>query len=87
MTELNGKEFIETTLKEKLPGAVIEVHDMTGTGDHFQGLVVSSDFEGKSMVEQHRMVFDALGDAMKSKIHAFSLKTMTMAEWEKFKKS
>jgi stress-induced morphogen len=79
------KGWIESTLKEKLTGAVVEVHDMTGTNDHFQALVVAEEFDGKMMVEQHRLVYEALGDAMKAKIHALSLKTMTPGEWEKFK--
>ena len=79
-------KWIESTLKGKLDGAIVEVYDMSGTGEHFQAQIIAPAFEGKSMVEQHRIVFDALGDAMKAKIHALSIKTMTPAEWEKFKK-
>lgn len=80
-------KWIETTLKGRLDGAIVEVHDMSGSGEHFQAQIIAPAFEGKSMVEQHRIVFDALGDAMKAKIHALSIKTMTPTEWEKFKKS
>lgn len=79
------KDWIESAVKKKLKGAVVEVHDMTGTGDHFQALVVAPEFEGKMMVQQHRIVYAALGDAMKFRIHALALKTMTPSEWEKFK--
>ena len=51
---------IKSTLEKTLPGSSIEVKDFTGGGDHFEVLVVSSSFEGKSLVEQHQMVYGAL---------------------------
>ncbi len=67
------------TVKERLqaafPGAQVEVTDLTGTQDHFQALVVTPAFEGKSRVEQHQMVYAALGDLMKGDIHALALTT------------
>ncbi|RLM88364.1 BolA family transcriptional regulator [Halobellus sp. Atlit-38R] len=51
---------------------------------HFAAVVVSPAFEGKSLVEQHQMVYDALGDAMTTEIHALEMKTYTPAEYEEF---
>ncbi|MBI2094921.1 MAG: BolA family transcriptional regulator [Candidatus Omnitrophica bacterium] len=58
-----------------LPDARVEVRDMTGTGDHFEITVSSAGFKGKTLVEQHRMVFSLLGDEMDRRIHAVQLKT------------
>ena len=73
---------IEKTIREKLPGAEVQVKDLTGTFDHFEALVVAPQFEGLSMVEQHQVVYRALGEAMKEAIHALKLKTYTPAKWE-----
>ena len=50
---------------------------MEGDGHHFDAVIVSSAFEGKRMLECHRLVYDALGDRMRSEIHALSMKTYT----------
>jgi stress-induced morphogen len=52
-------------------------------GNHFQCVVVSPRFAGKNMVEQHQMVYRALGDAMREAVHALSLKTYTPDQWNK----
>ena len=57
------------------PGTKIEVTDLTGTQDHFQALVVTPAFDGKSRVEQHKMVYAALGELMDGAIHALALTT------------
>ncbi len=59
------------------PDAVVEVRDMTGGGDHFEALVVSDRFEGMGLIERHQAVYGALGDAMRVKVHALTLKTLT----------
>jgi stress-induced morphogen len=68
-----------STLKERLlaafPDARVEVTDLTGTSDHFQAVVVTSAFAGKTRVEQHQMVYSALGDLMNGPIHALALTT------------
>lgn len=68
-------ERIEETLTEALPGAEVRVVDTTGTGDHFEALVVWKGFEGKSLLEQHRMVMTPLEEGLKEKIHALKIKT------------
>ena len=77
-------EEIESTLQQALAGCTVNIQDLTGGGDHFQVLVISDAFEGKSLVEQHQMVYAALKDAMGTeRIHALALKTMTNQEWER----
>jgi acid stress-induced BolA-like protein IbaG/YrbA len=51
-----------------------------GDGQHFEALVVSADFEGKSRLERHRLVYAALGDRMRDRVHALSMKTLTPEE-------
>jgi stress-induced morphogen len=77
-------EEIKSTLEKALPGSTIEMQDLTGGGDHWQLFIVSPAFEGKGLVEQHRMVNDALKEEMgDQRIHALALKTYTPAQWEK----
>ena len=57
-----------------LPGARIEVADTTGAGDHFEVSVRAAAFAGKTLVEQHQLVYGALG-ALMPRIHALSLRT------------
>ena len=63
-----------------LPGAAVQVHDTTGGGDHFAAVVVAEAFAGKSLVDRHRAVYAALGEAMRSDVHALALETLTPAE-------
>ncbi|WP_423909554.1 BolA family protein [Candidatus Spongiihabitans sp.] len=51
-----------------------------GDGQHFEAIIICPDFEGKSLIQRHKMVYSALGDKMKSEIHALSMKTLTPAE-------
>ena len=73
---------IQALIQQALPGSEVEVQDMTGTQDHFQALVISPSFSGKTMVEQHQMVYRALGENMKQAIHALSLQTYTPEQWK-----
>ncbi len=54
---------------------------VTGDGQHFQALIVSATFFGKSLIERHRHVYSILGDRMKAEIHALSMKTLTPEEY------
>jgi acid stress-induced BolA-like protein IbaG/YrbA len=78
---MEAKE-IKDMIERGLPGAHVEVRDFTGGGDHFEALVVSESFEGKGPVERHQAVYAALGDAMRARIHALTLKTLTPAQHE-----
>ena len=67
-----------------LPGSDVVVNDTTGTGDHFEARVVSPDFTGKSMVQQHQLVYAPLQDWLKSgELHALALKTYSPEQWKK----
>jgi len=74
------KEDIEAKIRQSLPDARIELTDLTGTADHWQATIVSKAFEGKSLIERHRLVFDALAEEMKGPIHALTLETFTPAQ-------
>ena len=50
-------------------------------GTHFEAVIVSPAFEGKRMVQQHQLVYAALGDRMKAEIHALGMKTYTPTHW------
>lgn len=52
-------------------------------GTHFEAIIVSPAFIGKSMVQQHQLVYAALGDRMRAEIHALSMKTYTPEQWQK----
>lgn len=76
-------EDIKVLIEKGLPSSTVAVH---GDGTHFEAIVVCGDFEGKSLIEQHQIVYNALGDAMKEQIHALSLKTYTPHQWERKQK-
>jgi acid stress-induced BolA-like protein IbaG/YrbA len=73
---------VRQLIERGLPGAIVQVQDTTGGGDHFEALVVSDKFDGKSLVERHQLVYAALGDAMRARVHALALKTLTPAQHE-----
>ena len=66
---------IQAMVQSALPDAAIELKDLAGDGDHFSITVVSSLFQGKSRVQQHKMVFDALGGGMGTQLHALQVTT------------
>lgn len=68
---------IEATLRATFPEARVTVRNLDGKGGHFQAIVGSADFEGKSRLEQHRMVYAALGDKVGGEVHALALRTCT----------
>ena len=61
-----------------LPEAQVEV--VGADGAHFEALIVSKDFDGKTLIQRHRMVYETLGNAMHADIHALSMKTLTPDE-------
>jgi acid stress-induced BolA-like protein IbaG/YrbA len=73
---------IKTLIETGMPGASVEVD---GDGTHFEAVIVSDTFIGKTLLDRHKMVYGVLGDAMKERIHALSLKTYTPQQWEKIK--
>ena len=73
-------EDIRQRLEAAIPGCTAEVEDYTGGGDHFSATVTASAFEGLSRLQQHRLVYDALGTQVGGAIHALQLKTQTPAQ-------
>ena len=63
-------------------GLACEHVEVVGDGQHFQALVVSAAFAGKSRVQRHQLVYKALGDRMREEIHALSMRTLTPQEWQ-----
>jgi stress-induced morphogen len=74
------KEEIVQKIRAALPDARVELTDLTGTEDHWEATIVSEAFDGKSLIQRHRLVFGALAEEMKGPIHALTLKTFTPAE-------
>ncbi len=66
---------IERLIKASFPDAQVLIDDLAGDGDHYAATVVSEAFRGKSRIEQHKMVYDALKGQMGGVLHALVLKT------------
>jgi len=71
---MNLKE-IEKLIKEGLPGATVDIQDLAGDGNHYSATVTSSQFSGKSKIEQHKMVYNSLKGKMGNELHALAIKT------------
>jgi acid stress-induced BolA-like protein IbaG/YrbA len=78
--ELALEDIIYGDIASHIKCAHLEVN---GDGQHFEAVVVSAEFEGKSRLERHRLVYKALGERMAMQIHALSLKLYDIKEWEK----
>ena len=66
---------IERMIKEALPDAQIAIRDLAGDGDHYSAEVVSESFRGKTRVQQHQMIYQALQGNMGGQLHALALQT------------
>jgi stress-induced morphogen len=66
---------IERLIKAGIPDAQVTIRDLAGDGDHYSATVVSEAFRGKSRVQQHKLVYDALKGEMGGKLHALALQT------------
>jgi stress-induced morphogen len=66
---------IKQRIEDAIPGALAEVEDYTGGGDHFSATVTAPAFAGLSRIQQHRLVYEVFGDEMGGPIHALALKT------------
>jgi acid stress-induced BolA-like protein IbaG/YrbA len=71
-------EDIQTYIEQGLECELVRV---AGDGHHFEAVVVSPAFRGKSRVQQHQLVYRALGDRMREEIHALSMQTFTPEDW------
>jgi BolA protein len=84
------QESIERKLEERFTPSVLEVTNESsrhsvpaGSETHFKVVVVSDAFEGKPLIERHRLVYEALADEMRSGVHALTITSRTSAEWQK----
>ena len=69
-------EVLKQHLRNAFPGApVLELEDLTGTHDHYRAVIVHSAFQGKTRIEQHKLVYQALGELMHGPVHALALET------------
>ena len=66
---------IEKYINEAMPDAIIEIQDLAGDGNHYSATVISSQFAGKSKIEQHKMVYNSLKGRMGNELHALAIKT------------
>ena len=68
---------IENLIRLGIPDAVVTIEDLRGDGDHYAAHVTSASFEGKTRIQQHQMVYQALQGRMGSELHALALHTST----------
>ncbi|MDF1561886.1 MAG: BolA/IbaG family iron-sulfur metabolism protein [Deltaproteobacteria bacterium] len=73
---------IRESIEQALSGAQVEVRDLTGTGDHYHAVVGYAGFAEKGLIQQHQMVYGALGGKVGGEIHALMLKTCLPEEFE-----
>ncbi|MBX2854437.1 MAG: BolA family transcriptional regulator [Rhodobacteraceae bacterium] len=66
---------IERMLRDAFPTAEISITDLAGDGDHYAANIVAEEFRGKNRVQQHQLVYAALGDKMGGELHALALQT------------
>ena len=71
---------IERLIKESLPDAKVTIEDLRGDGDHYAAHIVSVAFKGKTRVQQHQMVYQALRGRMGGQLHALALQTSVPEE-------
>jgi acid stress-induced BolA-like protein IbaG/YrbA len=76
-------EELRELLVHAFPGDDVRLSSPMGDNIHFQCVIVSDRFDGRTLVERHQMVYAALGDAMREDVHALALKTYTPAQWSK----
>ncbi len=89
---MNIEETISTQLSNLITVSYLELKDSTGKhvhhdnfdgGLHLSAIIVSDDFNNLSLIERHKLVYNALGSMIKNEIHAFSMKTFTNSEWKR----
>ncbi len=66
---------IEKLIKEGIPDADVQIRDLRGDGDHYAAYIVSPSFAGKTRVQQHKMVYDAMQGKMGDELHALAIQT------------
>ncbi len=66
---------IESLIKQTFKDAIVEIQDLAGDGNHYSATITSSEFLGKSKIEQHKMVYNSLKGKMGNELHALAIKT------------
>ena len=66
---------IEKHINDALPDALVEIQDLAGDGNHYSATITSSQFSGKSKIQQHKMVYNSLKGKMGNELHALAIKT------------
>lgn len=75
-------QFVRDVITAGLPDAQVLVEDMTGTRDHLEIIVISDEFKGKMLFEQHQILMTLLKEELKQRIHAVKLQTFTKEKYE-----
>lgn len=75
-------EEIKQTILKALPDAQVIVEDPMEDGVHLEAIVISPSFEGKSLVQQHKIVMQSLSEHFQATLHALSLRTLTPEQWK-----
>jgi len=88
---IDTRTLLETILQERFRPAHLEIHDDSARhaghagarsgGGHFEVVIVSAEFEGRALLDRHRMVHEALRDLIGGSVHALGLKTVAPSEW------
>lgn len=73
-------DAITTKLRSAFPDARVELEDLTGTQDHWKAQIVTAAFEGKTLMQRHRMVMAVFAEEMKGPIHALTLDVKAPSE-------
>lgn len=79
---MSTRDEIIRRIEAAMPGADVQLTDMTGTNDHWQAVIVSDTFDGQGRLGRQRAVYAALGDMMAGPIHALTVETKTPKELE-----
>lgn len=66
---------IAQLIRDQMPDAQVEIEDLAGDGDHYRAVIVSEVFRGKTRIQQHQLVYKALGERMGGELHALALRT------------
>ena len=82
-----NEQEIKSLIEAEIADANVEIIDTKGTGSHFTARVIAPLFKNLPLLEQHQMVYKAMGSHMKKEIHALSIKTYSPEEWETQKQS
>ena len=70
-----SKEELQKFIKDSIPDSKITIEDLRGDGDHYAAQIITEEFKGKTRVQQHQMVYNAMGGKMGKELHALALNT------------